>query len=482
MKNEPKIFKFAGWNYSVKNKVAEFNFRYSFVFGDKHPDLNFTDKIFLNLNGAELNKINKNFLENILSNLHLALGISYYKLYCSKNIEIENNFLTKEQAKFWNTFYTKGLGELYYKNKIDFRGLINFPYKNQNKAAPHFFKPENKSLLLFGGGKDSLLSLEFLRELEKKFSVYTLNAVPLQLKLIKSAKINNLNIKHKLDQKLFELSKTKGVYNGHIPISAIYGFSALLVATVLNYKYIIFSNEKSANYGNVNYLGVEINHQWDKTFEYEKMFFDYVHKFISPELTPFSLLRPFSEVEIVWLFVNSPNFKIYKSKFSSCNKNFKLSENARLKEKIWCGECPKCAFVFALFAAFLPKETILKIFGKNLYKNTLLLPTFREILGIKGIKPFECVGTSYEMKWAMHQAYLRGVYENDPAIRMFKKEILSKYSSHEIGGLAFDFLPISKKHLAPKEFKEVLDKNFLKKFMGVPKNLIKNYEIKRIKK
>ena len=79
--------------------------------------------------------ISQGLLEKILHGLHLMLGISYYKMFCSKKI-IVPYLLTNEQADFWNTVYTKGLGEFFYRNQIDFHGLINFPYDNGYKNIP----------------------------------------------------------------------------------------------------------------------------------------------------------------------------------------------------------------------------------------------------------------------------------------------------------------------------------------------------------
>src|SRR3954470_23930373 len=66
-------------------------------------------------------------LDAALFALHLSGGASYYKTYCPKTIEIRSGQLNPEQATFWNTLYTYGLGEFFYQNQIDFRGLINFP-------------------------------------------------------------------------------------------------------------------------------------------------------------------------------------------------------------------------------------------------------------------------------------------------------------------------------------------------------------------
>src|SRR5574344_379561 len=65
-------------------------------------------------------------LNTILKNIHLAFGISYYKTFCPKNIVIETESLTKNESIFWNSFYTNGLGEFFFKNNISPLGLINF--------------------------------------------------------------------------------------------------------------------------------------------------------------------------------------------------------------------------------------------------------------------------------------------------------------------------------------------------------------------
>src|SRR3989344_6887328 len=66
-------------------------------------------------------------LDAALFALHLIGGISYYKTCLPKTIEIRSGHLTEAQAAFWNSVYENGLGEFFFKNNIDFRGLIRFP-------------------------------------------------------------------------------------------------------------------------------------------------------------------------------------------------------------------------------------------------------------------------------------------------------------------------------------------------------------------
>src|SRR5581483_8917424 len=117
----------------------------------------------------------KPILEAILNNIHLALGISYWKTYCPKTLKINEFSLTKEQAEFWNMVYTKGLGEFFFRNNIDFRGLINFPFEEKEAEKPTQLSLPNRSLVFFGGGKDSAVSVELLKNAKKEFDLFVVN-------------------------------------------------------------------------------------------------------------------------------------------------------------------------------------------------------------------------------------------------------------------------------------------------------------------
>src|SRR5690606_36428296 len=108
------------------------------------------------------------------------------------------------------------------------------------------------------------------------------------------------------------------------------------------------------------------------------------------ELKYFSLLRPYSEARIASLFTQTTKFD---QVFSSCNRNFRLNGN---DGPLWCGECPKCHFVFLIFAPFIAKDRLLGIFGKDLLDDAANEISFRELAGLTGQKPWECVGEILE--------------------------------------------------------------------------------------
>ncbi len=433
-------FVFKGYKYNMKKGECEFNYKLA----TSREKINFSEKILFP--PVENSRINQVLNDRILGNLLLILGISYWKLYCPKNIKIKPFSLTKEQADFWNTIYTKGMGEFYYKNKIDFRGLVNFPYDEKKKAKSISFLRKNRSLVGIGGGKDSIVSAELLKKNNKDFDLVT-STFPIQIKVANLIGGKVLNTKRKIDPKLLELAKQNNVYNGHIPISVYYAFLLILMAALFDYRYVIVSNEKSANYGNVEYLMTIINHQWSKSEEFEKLFQNYVARFITKDIQYFSLLRPLSEIKIVELFTKH---KKYFPVYSSCNMNFKMQQNVTSR---WCGKCAKCAFVFALLSAFISKQELVGIFGKNLFQDQALIFIFEELLGIKNFKPFECVGTSDEIKLAMYRAYKRKYYNNDIVMKMFIKKVLPTIKPFK---LKENLFKVSSKNSIPQDFQSII--------------------------
>ncbi|MEK7658299.1 MAG: UDP-N-acetylmuramoyl-L-alanine--D-glutamate ligase [Patescibacteria group bacterium] len=381
-------FEFVSYEFEPEQKRIFFNYKQEFK--DKNPIL-FTETIILP-QIPDLNGIPPNLLNKILEGLHLILGISYYKFYCATKIKIRYT-LSKKEADFWNTIYRQGLGEFYFRNKINPNKSPKFSFDKKTKYQIFSLPKNNKCLVALSGGKDSIVAAELLKEQGidvTAFFVETQKDTDLPDNIAKKMGVNLFKIKRFLDSKIFD----KHDYDGHIPISAIYGFLGILYAALYKYSYFVVANEYSSNFGNIKYKGEIVNHQWSKSSEFESLFSDYVYNFITPDVKYFSLLRPFYEIRIAEMFLK---YKKYFSYFSSCNKNFKVEE-VKKTEGLWCGECPKCVFAFTLLSAFLQKEELLSVFKKNLYQDKNLLSLFKDILGLGKMKPFDCVGTFEESK------------------------------------------------------------------------------------
>lgn len=433
--------------YEANWETGTLQFYYEVIQGSKH--IPFMERWQLG-SIFETSHIPPSVLDASLQALHLILGASYYKAYCPPSIQINNYSLSYGQAEMWNTIYTKGLGEFFYKNNIDYRGLLQFPFaENIEIAEPSRMNFDERALVLHGGGKDSIVSTEIVREAGVDFDLFCLNPKDIQMDVARRMNKNVLTISRKLDPKLLDLNVSGGVYNGHVPISTVYTFAAVLQAIIGNYRYIVISSERSSNYGNVTYLGEVINHQWSKSSEAEKLLANYITTYITPDLAYFSMLRPWYEIKVTEKFSKLSN---YFDVFSSSNHNFKLDASGEIHR--WEYDSPKTVFVYTMLTAFLSKDEMLRIFGDNLYDMTSLMPHFKQLLGLESIKPFECVGTPEEMMVAMKIAYDKGEYEGNIAMQLFKDNILSMNKNFD--DMKAKVFADGDKSGIPKKFKAII--------------------------
>ncbi|OGK62335.1 hypothetical protein A2334_02060 [Candidatus Roizmanbacteria bacterium RIFOXYB2_FULL_38_10] len=429
--NSQGYFSFDTYSISDDRKSLYFDYSHILPDGNKIP---FKEKVIFPY--AISTSISSVLLNQILISLHLAIGISYWKLYCPSHIQIRGYQLDSFQAHFWNTVYTKGLGEFFFKNKINFHGLIDFPYSEKivitNDVVSTGFIPVNNKqnyLLGIGGGKDSIVALEMLKQAKKDttgFILYHKNEdIKIKKEVLGVMGINSLIVEREIDKKLFELNKSHKVYNGHVPITAIYSFVGILLALIMGYSFVIIPNGKSSNIGNLCYLGEIINHQWSKSEEFEDLLRKYLDHSSLGRIAYSSILRHMNELEITKEFIKH---KKYFNVFSSCNKNFRIYKThktiANNKELRWCGKCPKCAFVFTMLSAYLSGGEVEDIFKKNLYKDPSLIILYKDLLGVGDLKPFDCVGTPDEVRTAFYMAYKRNEYKDDVIMNMFIKEVL----------------------------------------------------------
>lgn len=375
---------------SYSHKISGNDLKISFNFRIE-PNICFKPVIIIkNVNTRQLKKVGDKLLNNLIFNLGLIEMISYWKATCSPKIEIKAGYLNKEQVKWWQDLIIKGMGQFFYENKIKFQKPHFFINNCSKSNIEQINKPERKNRFLVpvGGGKDSVVTLELLKKSNKKISCFLVNPSKAMRKVVKVARIkDSIIIQRKIDPLLLKLNK-KGFLNGHTPITAVLSFLSVFCAVLFDYKNIAFSNEKSADEGNVKYLGRTINHQYSKTSEFEKKFKNYCKKYLTKNINYFSFLRKFTELEISKMFLKYPK---YFSVFSSCNMALKTGER-------WCRNCPKCLFVYAILYPFLKKKQLLKIFGKDFFENRKLLPIMKNLIGKGKAKPFECVGTYKESK------------------------------------------------------------------------------------
>jgi hypothetical protein len=350
--------------------------------------------------------------------LHLIAGVSYYKAGVPPRIVCDEGPLDSATADLVEAVYGHGLAEFAYQNRIALRERIRFPRAASIPPAAAWLPLPRHTLVPLGGGKDSLVTVEWLRALGEPASVIWIGDSELIAACAARTGLAGRNLRRRLAPELFEYNR-QGAYNGHIPVTAINSAILLCAAVLYGCDAIAFSNERSASVAMLEYAGQPVNHQWSKGIEFERCLREYIRSHITPALDYFSLLRPFSELAVARLFARSTR---YDDVFSSCNRNFRIRGERPLDR--WCGRCPKCHFVFLALAPFLPKPRLLAIFGRNLLDDPTLATSFDALLEYREHRPFECVGEGREARAAMAALSRRPEWREDALVARFAEEIL----------------------------------------------------------
>ncbi|KAL6047836.1 UDP-N-acetyl-alpha-D-muramoyl-L-alanyl-L-glutamate epimerase [Balamuthia mandrillaris] len=452
--------------------------------------------------------------------------------------------LTEEELKFWQNVYRKSLMECFYVNRLDFRQLASFEQeedegeeedekgeaeekeqeenveKNEKRGVEEqknevkTKETEKRTVIVpLGGGKDSLVTFELLRQAlectssassalssasssatetkeEKQEQpseeakddqkdnltwlfvgerqgeydenwrlrriVETSGAkrcivmeglcdfyfLPAANQPTKKKEMKENNTKAKTGKKpVMKTVKNNKILNGKEevlcewdicsrynpqcpPWAALIAFASSFVCTLLQQRqrdkkeeldrtyYIAVGNERSANFGNnVFHYGEEINHQWDKSWEFERA----CHRYFTARSPPSSPLSSSSSSSIYYfsMLQNLWEVDIMREFAQSCQKYVPLflSCNEPVDGTRWCARCSKCCFVFILMSAFFEPYQVWSVFGDNLFEKKDLLPTFKALMGSSSspspssqAKPFECVGTPEEVRTCLRMA------------------------------------------------------------------------------
>lgn len=355
---------------------------------------------------------NDRIFKELIFSLGMTELVSYWKTACPPVVRVLCGSLDERQVEFWKELYFSGLGEFFYRNGIeaDRDGFMKIESLGEAQTGTSEAVSDNgKCLISIGGGKDSIVSLEVLKSNFDDNYCYIINPRGAAVKSAETAGYGEekiVSFYRTLDKNMLELNR-QGFLNGHTPFSAIVAFSSVTAAYMNGIKYVVLSNEASANESTVK--DSEVNHQYSKSFRFEKDFHEYQDSFIGSGVYYFSLLRPMSELQIAEYFAKR---KKYHGVFRSCN--------AGSKEDKWCGKCSKCLFVSLILSPFLTVSEIEKIFGANLLDDENMEGFFRQLIGLTPEKPFECVGSRNEINTAVSAAIKRLEAENTPLPYLFR--------------------------------------------------------------
>lgn len=342
-------------------------------------------------------------LDRMIFSLGLAELVSYWKITCSPTAEIRCGALNAEQTAWWKRLYFGGLGEFFYRNGIQTNETEFIRMVSTGK--PLADTPSQKSLsgklIPVGGGKDSIVTLNLLKDRLSDAYAYQINHRDSSEKAALLAGIPKeriCEVSRTLDKNMLDCN-AKGFLNGHTPFSAIVAFSSVLTAYLNGLSQVILSNESSASESTVS--EAEVNHQYSKSYQFERDFAQYEREFLRCGVTYFSLLRPLTEFQIARYFASLP--EDYHRIFRSCN--------AGAKRDAWCGHCAKCLFVAVILSPFLPYAKIREILGADIMNLPEMQPVLEELCGLRANKPFECVGSRKEVNIALCLAIAKAEQE-----------------------------------------------------------------------
>jgi len=386
----------------------------------------------------------------------LLAGVSYYKTAAPPVIDLGDHAVTDAERDFLRSFYLNGLAEFAYRNNLDLSPLrIEGPSAapvgpgapsgsggpvgappggNGGTGSPPVSRgglggivpPEEKRALVpFGGGIDSIVSVEMIRQ-KADVSLFVVSRPGALFDAIeKPAAVSGLPVVRagrEIDPQLLR-SKELGFLNGHVPVTGIISAIAVLAAVLDDRDAVVMSNEWSASVPTLERDGQPVNHQWSKGAEFEEAFRGILAAHGLPEY--FSALRDRTEL---WIADRFARLTEYHSTFRSCNRAFHIDTKRRLDH--WCGECDKCCFIDLILAPFMSPGELSAVFGADgggpePLTRPDLAPKFRTLLG-SGTKPFECVGEVNECRAAVVLASSRTDRADSPLLQELAAEITGR--------------------------------------------------------
>jgi UDP-N-acetyl-alpha-D-muramoyl-L-alanyl-L-glutamate epimerase len=279
-------------------------------------------------------------------------------------------------------------------------------------------------LLFCGGGKDSLVSMKLLERGGIPFAAFAYassayGAREPQFRLIdRLLDLGAARRRHRqivLDDFVAspalelhgEEAGVRTVTSAETP-SSIFGVLPILLDR--GYRHAVLGHEASANRPNLVWArtGEDINHQWGKSAEAERLLDQYIRAELIEDVGVFSVLMPIHDAVIFELLRRD---EASLAATHSCNV-----------EKPWCMRCPKCAYVWLACRAHLSAPIVESVFPDDLLEVPENLPHFRQMVGLGEHTPFECIGAVEESRLALALCSARRLL--GPAGRALAAELL----------------------------------------------------------
>lgn len=342
-------------------------------------------------------------LHRVLRVLHLLAGTSYYKSIAPTRII--TGPLSSAERDLVSGMYDGGLREFAYRNglplplPVDLDVVLGRDGGRSSGSdgarldgdASVDVMPEpvsDRVLIPVGGGKDSALVADLIPEGE----LMTVNPTGVHERFAELLGRPLVSMRRTLDPGLRELVE-RGALNGHVPVTAINSAIAAAWAVSEGFGYVAMGLERSASEPTLVCEGVEVNHQYSKSAEGERLL---RAAFAPSGVVYFSLLRPLTELSIGEAVAR----RGLAGDIVSCNRAFTIwTETEASRTQRPCGDCAKCLFTSLMLAPALSPEQIGQYFGRDLLDEEDHVDAVRELWSAE--KPFDCVGERHETAAAL---------------------------------------------------------------------------------
>lgn len=281
----------------------------------------------------------------------------------------------------------------------------------EHVAAPIRLTPGPVEVLSFcGGGKDSLVGAKLLERAGVPFATFGYSNSIYGRAEPQHALINRLAERcagtrhHRL--RVFDsvveaplrqvYPEIREVLAAETPCSL---FAALPILLQHGYRAMVLAHERSANTGNLVWprTGEDINHQWGKSYEAERLLNDYLRTELVANVSYYSVLQPIHDTTIFNL-LRQDEALVGAGATHSCNI-----------AKPWCGRCAKCAYVWLNYMAYLDPAEVRRAIPGNLFDVEENQTWFFQMLGLGEHTPFECIGQVEEARLAFELCHRKGL-------------------------------------------------------------------------
>lgn len=379
-------------------------------------------------------------LDAALDLVHLVMGTSYYKLRAPGRVVVQRP-VTKAQAVVAEAAYTHGLGEFAAVNRLPVPHEVAFDVQLADEVPAPLDGGGRQALLPVGGGKDSALALVVVTPA----TALAVNPTDAQRDVARAAGVPLIGVRRRLDPLLGERTRAGGL-NGHVPVTAINSAIATLVAVLGGFDPVVFANERSADEETLTVNGARVNHQYSKSYEFERLF---AAAAAEVGVGYFSLTRQLSELATVAVVANLPDLR---GEILSCNRSYTQAHmgfrDGGAATQRWCLHCDKCLFTFLCFAVFLTPDEAEAVFGGDPLRDLSLVDGFRRLWATE--KPFDCVGERAESAAAMAHLAGSGAWGGHPVVGALGEEAAS--FAAVTGATVEGFLPPRGEHSVPDRY------------------------------